>query len=188
MNKKLLKIFSLVALLLLTFVISGCEMPVPGQTPAVPEKVKLDTPTNVVVDQETFELTWDNVNNAEYYKVYVYKNDVCVEAIIAESGLFLDTLDSISEGAYEVSIVAFGDSETTKNSAFSDRVSFTLPEKVVDPEVVPLTTPANVKTTYNSTAKTVQVSFTDSSDYVNVKEYTVIVYSGTTDILTTKIT
>ena len=186
MNKKITKILSIIALMFLAIVISGCEMP-GGTNSGVIEKVKLDTPTNVVVDQESFELTWDNVENAVYYKVYVYKNNVCVETVQAESGVVLTELDAVLEGSYEVSIVAFGDSETHKNSAFSERVTFTLPEKQVDPEVVPLTTPTNVKVTYNESTKKVAVSFNDAADYVNAKEYTVIVYSGTTDILTTKI-
>ena len=132
MNKKITKILSIIALMFIAIVISGCEMP--GTNPGSVEKIKLDTPTNVVIDEETFEVTWDNVTDAIYYKVYVYKNNVCVETIQAESGVVLTELDAVEEGSYEVSIVAFGNSETHKNSAFSERVTFTLPEKPVDPE------------------------------------------------------
>ena len=184
MNKKITKIFSIIALLFVAFLVTACEMP--GTNTG--EKIKLDTPTNVVLNQETYELTWDSVNDAVYYKVYIYKNDVCVETTQAQSGVVLTQLDSIEEGTYEVAIVAFGNSETHKNSAFTEKISFVAPEKVADPEVVPLTTPTNVQVTYNEDTKKVSVSFKDAADYVNAKEYTVIVYSGTTDILTTKIT
>ena len=186
MIKKITKIFSIIALMFIAVVISGCEMP-GGTNPGVVEKIKLETPTNVAVNEETFELTWDSVEDAVYYKVYVYKNDICVDTIQAESGVVLTELEAVVEGSYEVSVVAFANSETHKNSAFSERVTFTLPEKPVDPEVVPLTTPTGVKVTYIESTKKVVILFNDAADYVNAKEYTVIVYSGTTDMLTTKI-
>ena len=168
MKTKFINIFSIITLLFITILISGCEMPVP-QT-----KQKLDTPINIVFDQTTYKISWDEVENATTYSIYLYQDNKCIESFEATPGF---TVAFLEPGIYQVAIRAIGALETYLPSELSTKVTFEIKE-VSSEDRIKLTTPKNIEVVYDENTKQLQVIFDNAADYVNASGFQVYLYEN----------
>ncbi len=102
----LLAIISLILCCLMA--LSGCGEP------------KLDTPENLVVDQDTLILTWDKVENARYYTV----NIDGAEDENQNSSTNSFSLSQLSAGKYSITVKAHGKEGEYKSSSWSKKLDF----------------------------------------------------------------
>ena len=168
MKKKFINIFSIITLLFITILISGCEMPVP-QT-----KQKLDTPINIVFDQATYKISWDEVENATTYSIYLYQDNKCIESFEATPGF---TVAFLEPGIYQVAVRAIGALETYLPSELSKKITFEIKE-VSSEDRIKLSTPKNIEVTYDEDTKQLQVIFDNAADYVSASGFQVYLYEN----------
>lgn len=168
MKKKFLNILSVIGIMFVVILISGCELPAP-QT-----KNSLSVPTNVVFDEENYTLSWDEVLNATTYSIYLYKENKCIDTFEAAPGICLSFLEP---GVYQASVRAVGDLEIYTPSQLSKKVLFEIKE-IDEANKIKLTTPKNVEISYNSETYQLQVVFDNSADYVYASGYQVYLYES----------
>ena len=168
MKTKFINIFSIITLLFITILISGCEMPLPQS------KQVLATPDNIVFDQTTYKISWDEVENATTYSIYLYQDSKCIESFEATPGFTVAFLDP---GIYQVAVRAIGDLEIYSPSALSTKVTFEVKE-VSSEDRIKLTTPKNIEVTYDEDTKKLQVIFDNAADYVNTTGFQVYLYEN----------
>lgn len=107
------------ALMLFGFIfsLSGCNL-IPDGIIDAPEKVKLDTPTNVRVEEGT--LRWNAVDNAAHYIIKIGDNDYQRNTIAC------DLKDIITmNGVYNISVQAVPSDTTMAASDYSAILQFT---------------------------------------------------------------
>ncbi len=86
------------------------------------QTARLDTPSRLTLDEDTLELSWNEVENARYYKVVVDgegKNDSTLESTKASVDL-----SKLDEGNYSIKVIACGNGEEWSDSAPSESFSF----------------------------------------------------------------
>ncbi len=168
MKKKFLNILSIIGLTFIVVLISGCEMPLPQS------KQILSTPTNIVFDETNYKITWDEVENATTYSIYLYQDNKCIDSFEAAPGVSLTFLEP---GIYQIAVRAIGDLELYTPSALSSKIMFEIKEIDVS-EKTKLSTPTNVEVEYDASTSNLQVIFNSAADYVNASSYQVYLYEN----------
>lgn len=79
---------------------------------------ELNAPTNLVINEETLELTWNKVGNADSYMLKI--ND---KEIPCRKNSY-DGIAALKEGKYSISVMALGDGEEFENSEWSKVMSY----------------------------------------------------------------
>lgn len=173
-TKKSMRVLGSASLLLASgFLLIACAS---ESGPALNLKV-LDAPSNVklVLGDDEFlsvddYVTFDTVENATSYQVYVYKQgDEKAKVTIGESSpIYLAS--PLAAGDYLVSVLAVGDGVNYKNSNGSEPLNYNLKQGVV----TPLAAPSSASIDF----KTGKLSFTGSA---KASQYSVFIYNSTKD-------
>ncbi len=107
---RLLMIFTLIICCLL--VLSACD-----------DIPTLQTPAELVVEEDTLTLTWSEVKDARLYAISITAEGAEPKEVIASKTSY--SLASLAEGRYTIKVKAQGKEEESKDSEWSETLTFT---------------------------------------------------------------